>query len=95
MSNGQTTSVIIEKAVLELLNERGVGKSICPSEVARILGGDGWRHLMESVRAAGVRLALANQIEITQKGEVVDPLDFRGPVRFRLKGPSETPTNRP
>lgn len=40
---------------------------------------------MEPVREVGIRLALADRIEITQRGAVVNPLDFKGPIRFRLK----------
>ncbi len=43
----------IRKAILQLLETRGEGKTICPSEVARTLAGDArsdWEPLIEPVR---------------------------------------------
>jgi len=40
---------------------------------------------MERVRSAGRLLAHEGKIEITQKGKAVDPNDFKGPIRFKLK----------
>lgn len=36
----------IESTILQLCRERGVERSICPSEAARCLDGDNWRMLM-------------------------------------------------
>lgn len=81
---------IIEEAMLRLVAERGPGKTVCPSEVARHLGGphpDGWGPLMQPVRRVAVRLAKAGRIAILRKGRPVDPDDFRG--IYRLGPPSE------
>ncbi len=46
----------IATTMLRLVEERGAGKTICPSEVARELGGphpDGWGPLMQPVAAGG------------------------------------------
>jgi hypothetical protein len=76
----------LEDAILRLLDERGAGKTICPSDVARDVGTpDGWRHLMEPVRAAARRLVGVGTVEITQRGEVVDLDSVRGPVRIRRR----------
>jgi hypothetical protein len=40
---------------------------------------------MDAVRKVAVKMALEGVIEITQKGRVVDPENFRGPIRLRLK----------
>ena len=40
---------------------------------------------MEHVRRSARLLAADGLIEITQKGKAVDPQDFRGPIRLRLK----------
>ncbi len=62
----------LEAAILDLL-ERRAPKTICPSDVAREVGtADGWRALMDPVRAAAQRLVEKGQVEVTQKGEVVD-----------------------
>jgi len=74
-----------EEAILSLLAERDPGKTICPSEAARALGGDdGFRDQMEPVRDAARDLVACGQLEVTQKGEVVDLDAARGPIRLRL-----------
>ncbi len=77
----------IEETMLRLATERGSGKTICPSEVARALGGphpDGWGPLMQPVRRVAVRLAHEGRIAILRKGRPVDPDDFRGIYRLAL-----------
>jgi hypothetical protein len=80
------TEAEIEAAMLRLVAERGPGKTICPSEVARALGGphpDGWSPLMPPVRRVAVRLTKAGRIAILRKGRPVeDPDDFRGIYRL-------------
>ena len=75
----------LEVRTLELLAARRTGATICPSEVARALGGEQWRDLMEPARAAARRLVAAGQIDITQGGRVVDPSTAKGPIRLRLR----------
>jgi hypothetical protein len=41
--------------------------------------------MMEHVRRSTRLLASEYKIEITQKGQVVDPTDFKGPIRLKLK----------
>ena len=74
----------LERTILELLAARARSATICPSEAARIVGGDDWRLLMEPSRSAARRLVAAGAIEITQSGHVVDPSTARGPIRLRL-----------
>ncbi|KMO19487.1 hypothetical protein NS228_24980 [Methylobacterium indicum] len=78
----------IELTLVRLVEERGADKSVCPSEVARALGGphpDGWGPLMQPVRRQAVRLMKAGRIAILRKGKVVDdPDDFRGIYRLSL-----------
>lgn len=77
----------LEKGILDLLAQRAPGATICPSEVARLVGSeDGWRHLMDRSRQAARRLAASGDVEVTQGGEVVDPAVARGPVRIRRAG---------
>ncbi len=80
----------LEAQILDLLEHRAPGKTICPSEAARAVaydsgtdGDDGWRELMEPARAAAGRLVEAGEVEMTQSGEVVDPTTARGPIRLR------------
>jgi hypothetical protein len=72
-------------AILGLLAERDFDKSICPSEAARALAGEGdFRPFMDPVREAAARLADAGRIEVTQKGEQVRIGEVRGPIRLGL-----------
>jgi hypothetical protein len=74
-----------ERAILKLLAQRDPGRTICPSEAARALGGDdGFRPLMPLVRDAAADLVARGELEGVQSGEVVDPADVRGPIRLRL-----------
>ena len=76
---------VAEQAILDLLARRGPGKTICPSEAARALGGgDGFRPLMPLVREAASELVADGRIEVTQRGELVDLATARGPIRLRL-----------
>lgn len=76
-----------EAVMLKLAAERGDGRSIGPTDVARALGGDhpdGWGPLMQPIRRVAVRLMKEGRIVITRKGRPVDPDDFRGIYRLRL-----------
>ena len=73
-----------KKSILELLEQRGRDKTICPSEVLPLeLKKD--KTMMELVRASAKFLALEDKINITQGGKPVDPNNFKGPIRLRLK----------
>ncbi len=76
----------LERVILGLLAHRDAGASICPSEVARAVGGETWRDLMEPVRAAARRLVVMGEVEITQGGDVVGPTNVKGPIRIRRAG---------
>ena len=73
----------LETAIIELLDARARDASICPSEAARVVGGDEWRALMEPARRAARRLVASGAVQITQKGRVVDPSTAKGPIRIR------------
>ncbi|KIC50470.1 DUF3253 domain-containing protein [Tateyamaria sp. ANG-S1] len=73
----------IGAAILNAVYERGAGKTICPSEVARALTDD-WRPLMPDVRRVAQTLADDGNIAITQKGNPVNALTARGPIRLGL-----------
>lgn len=77
----------LERAVLDLLDRRAAGATICPSEVARAVASDGqeWRDLMDPVRAAVGRLVERDEVVVTQGGEVVDLASARGPIRVRRR----------
>jgi len=83
----------LEAAILALLDARARTASICPSEAARAvadaqIGGDGdpeqaWRGLMEPARRAARRLVARGEVQIIQRGRVVDPSSAKGPIRIR------------
>lgn len=84
----------LEEAIMTLLNKRGRGATICPSEAAKwvrpLEQGDSWRELMEPARRAARRLAAQNRIMMTQAGRQVDPSTARGPVRLKLADPNNS-----
>ena len=87
----------LEAAILDLLGQRGAGKTICPSEAARAVAAanaaeseseseatrESWEPLMEPARAAARRLVAEGRIVITQGGRVIDPSTAKGPIRLR------------
>jgi len=81
----------VAEFILDMLAATG---SAAPVDVARALGEarkrpnekpDAWRRFMNPVKQQMVHLARAGLVEIVRKGEVVDPEDFRGVIRLRLK----------
>jgi hypothetical protein len=77
-----------ERAILDLLGRRDAGKTICPSEAARALGGDdAFRPLMGLVREAAGALADRGSIEVVQNGRPVSLDTARGPIRLRAVTP--------
>jgi hypothetical protein len=74
------------RTILDLLAQRDPGKTICPSDAARALGGDdGFRPLMGLVRDAARDLVADGAIEVTQRGTPVDLDAARGPIRLRRR----------
>ncbi len=71
-------------AILALVNERGPGKTICPTEAARAVSEEHWRKVLPDVRAEAVRLAKAGAIAIYRKGKPVNPDAFKGVYRLGL-----------
>ncbi|WP_336923033.1 DUF3253 domain-containing protein [Aquipuribacter sp. SD81] len=80
----------LEDALLDLLARRARDATVCPSEAARLVAGPrgevdeaAWRALMEPARMAARRLVARGEVEVTQRGRVVDPSTAKGPVRVR------------
>lgn len=65
-----------------LLHERGAGRTLCPSEVARDLAGPGgdWRPFMETVHEAVDALLAKGKIALSWKGEALSRRE--GPYRI-------------
>ncbi|KNY04894.1 DUF3253 domain-containing protein [Microbacterium sp. GCS4] len=70
-------------AAIRALTRKRAESSICPSDVARTIGGDSWRARMDDVRRVTGELADRGDVVVTQKGEPVRLADVKGPVRIR------------
>ena len=79
----------LEETILGLLAQRGAGKTICPSEVARAVAGNEtrgtWEPLMKPTRQAAEHRVAEGKLLITQKGTVIDGSTVKGAVRLRLR----------
>ena len=83
----------IVEAIFDALHGLAPGKSASPMDIARGFAAsrakpkdppDLWRRYLKAVKQQMVHLARAGRIEITRKGQPVDPNDFKGVVRLRL-----------
>jgi hypothetical protein len=74
----------LKELIIELIEERGTNKTICPSEAARKFRSDDWRTLMDTVREAARELNDDGRIEIFQNEEPVELEHVNGPVRLGL-----------
>jgi hypothetical protein len=82
----------IEETMIALVDKRGEGKTICPSEVARAIAGehpDAWGRLMQPVRRVAVRLTKEGRVTIMRKGKPADPDDFKGVYQIGPARPVE------
>ena len=73
-----------EEKILNLLSTRARDSSICPSEILPTEEKQN-KEPMELVRQAARRLVHQNKLVITQKSQIVDPSNFKGPIRLKLK----------
>lgn len=70
-------------AIRALLRKRDADSSICPSDAARIAGGENWREAMPTAREVAFRLAGRGEVEVVSGGRPVDPESYSGPLRIR------------
>ena len=73
--------------MLTLLRHRPVEATICPSDAARVVGGNSWRALMDEARSVAIELAVQQVVVILQHGKEVDLANTVGPVRLG-RGPA-------
>lgn len=76
--------ITIRRELLRLAQQRGPGKTFCPSEVARAVDPETWRERMAEVREAASTLCSEGVLQATQGGRVVDLVAVKGPVRLGL-----------
>ena len=84
-SKPSATDAALERTIGELLDRTKAGGTICPSDAARVVGGEDWRNLMEPARSAARRMVARGEVDITQGGKVVDPSTAKGPIRIRRR----------
>lgn len=82
-----------DPVVAGILDALASGASASPRDIAQHIAaarakpGDSpnlWRRYFMAVKQRAVSLAREGRIEIVRKGQVVDPEDFKGVVRYRL-----------
>ncbi|MEO0500602.1 MAG: DUF3253 domain-containing protein [Pseudomonadota bacterium] len=87
MATGSTLSTNdgrVRDLLLTLAAERGTEKTYCPSEAARRLWPEDWRDHMDDVRRVAALLIAERRLVATQRGDPVDPVGAKGPIRLGL-----------
>lgn len=69
-------------ATIRALLRHRSGSTICPSDAARVVGGESWRTWMDLARSVAFELHAAEVVEVRQRGPRVDPPGIRGPIRL-------------
>lgn len=69
-------------AMRVLLRHRRPDATICPSDAARVVGGEGWRDLMDMAREVAAELSRTGFLVVRQRGKVVDIAAAVGPIRL-------------
>jgi hypothetical protein len=78
--------VRLAAAMRTLLRHRRPEATICPSDAARVVGGEAWRELMDTAREVAAELARQGTIVVRQRGADVDVATAVGPIRL-ARGP--------
>ncbi|MFI1992980.1 DUF3253 domain-containing protein [Actinoplanes sp. NPDC020271] len=79
--------VRLAAAIRTLLRHRRPEATICPSDAARVAGGETWRDLMDAAREVAAELARDGVVTVRQHGEDVDITAATGPIRL-ARGPA-------
>ena len=73
------------RATIRALLQHRAPATICPSDVARTVGGTSWRSLLPAVREVAMAMCAEDGLVIRQRGVVLeDPSSARGPIRLAL-----------
>jgi hypothetical protein len=76
--------VDILPTILSVATQRGLEKTTCPSEIARMLFPHDWRKHMKEVVDVAIELHNQGKVVITQKGIPVDVDHIKGPIRIKI-----------
>ena len=74
----------ISATILSMAAQRGAEKSICPSEIARMLFPGDWREHMKDVVDVAINLQHHKKVIITQKGIPINVDHINGPIRIKI-----------
>jgi len=69
--------------------KRATEPTICPSDVARTIGGEHWREYMQLVREVAAALVERGELRVLQRGREVAIDKARGPIRLARSGSGE------
>lgn len=78
----------IEDAILSLLDAAPEGKSIDPSNVAKLLNPEQWRRELGRVRNEAIGMARQGRLVILRHGKPADPNTFKGVYRLGRPTPN-------
>ena len=78
--------VRLAAAMRALLWHRRPEATICPSDAARVAGGESWRELMDAARQVAAELSREGIVTVRQHGADVDVATAVGPIRL-ARGP--------
>lgn len=74
----------IADTILAVAKSRGAEKTICPSEIARMMFPEDWRKHMGTIVNVAIDLQRQRKVMITQNGLPVDVDHIRGPIRIKI-----------
>ncbi|RZK80041.1 MAG: DUF3253 domain-containing protein [Pedobacter sp.] len=74
----------ISTTILTVARQRGIEKSTCPSEIARMLFPDDWRNHMDEIVDVAIDMHKQGKVQITQKGLRIDVMHIKGPIRIKI-----------
>lgn len=74
----------ISTTILTVARQRGIEKSTCPSEIARMLFPDDWRNHMDEIIDVAIDMHKQGKVQITQKGLPIDVTHIKGPIRIKI-----------
>ncbi|TDS14695.1 DUF3253 domain-containing protein [Sphingobacterium paludis] len=75
----------ISESILSTTAARGPQKSVCPSEIARMLYPEDWREHMQDIVDVAISLHKLGKVQITQKGSAIDVDHIKGPIRITCR----------
>lgn len=78
------SKIDISTTILTVARQRGIEKSTCPSEIARMLFPDDWRNHMDEIVDVAIDMHKQGKVQITQKGLPIDVTHIKGPIRIKI-----------